>query len=387
MIAAEEQRLSDELRAAYRCKYPGFADKIAQFDPRIYYEANPDVAANSRSSEDLIRHFCEFGYREYRLYAVGMTYKALFAAAFPHLAARLERFDPEEYKRANRDLEAIASERGLYDHYCRFGIDEPRAMLSGGGVIDRRPALARVTGRPFDRDLRVFARIFFPDIAAALRPYLVNLSAMGAQIGIAFSQETFVPKDMADYAAGLRREHENNADVIAVPNEGRDWSGFHALWQRFLPADGSAVFFLHSKKSVHMAPISGEMWRNELLAPICGSYGAVLDAVDKLDAGYSMVGSLPHRSRNVGSSRELIEELLPRLKLNVRVDDNDFVAGTMFAVRGDVLNAFFGGLTGAVDFGRGSKEASMFDGSMAHACERLIGYFAAERGKGIAWVL
>jgi hypothetical protein len=51
-------------------------------------------------------------------------------------------------------------------------------------------------------------------------------------------------------------------------------------------SDSSAVFFLHSKKSQHLAPVVGEMWRQELLGPLCGSYGAVLATLDKLGSGY-----------------------------------------------------------------------------------------------------
>jgi hypothetical protein len=388
MKESEVTPVADSLRATYRAQYPELSAKLGMFDAHAYFNANPDVAESARSSEDLIRHFCEFGHRECRIHAVGLTLEAVFSEAYPHLAGRLRSFDPAAYRRANRDVgDPSSTARDFFEHYCRHGAGELRAIRDDGRVPFRRDAVRQATGRHSEAGIIAYAHIFFAEPGRALMPYLRTLSAMGGRLALSMSDVTFSPQEREAYAHAVSADGDNDATFTSAPAEGRDWGGFHRLWQRFPPKGDSAVFFLHSKKSQHMPLVVGEMWRQELLGPLCGSYGAVLATLDKLASGHSMVGAALHRSRNIGPSRSLIAELLPLLHLGPDIEDCDFVAGSMFAVRGQVLNEFFASLAGVLDFGRRSREGSPFDGSMAHACERLIGYFASARGKGIAWVL
>lgn len=388
MREADLTDLPEIVRARYQSLYPGLADKLKRFDARLYFASNPDVARAAGTSDDLVSHFCEFGHRECRLYAPGVTYAELYAEAFPHLADKLRQFDPMEYWRANRDVAGPTSNvRELFEHYCRHGADELRVTRDDGRIADRRAAFRHVMGRHMDYDIRVYAHIFFPEQGRALVPYLRNMTALGARVALSFSGVTFSPQEMEAYAVSISAEGNPDAEFVTAPSTGRDWGGFYRLWQTSPPLAGSAVFLMHSKKSQHLAPVIGAMWRNELLGPLCGSYGAVLGTVDKLESGHTMVASALHKSRNIGPSRELILELLPRLRLPRSVLEREFCDGAMFAIRGSVLSDFFTALDGALDFGRQSTNASPFDGSMAHACERLIGYFAASRGDGIAWAI
>lgn len=380
--------LPEETRLKYQVLYPGLVDKLRRFDARIYFRSNPDVARAVKSSEDLIRHFCEFGHNECRLYAEGVDYTTLFSEAFPSLATRLRTFSPAAYARANRDVGGPDStSRDYYEHFCRYGAQELRVSRGDGRVPDRRDALRRHAGVEVTADIQAYCHVFFRDAGMALTPYLRSIVALGGRVAISYSEMTFSAWDIEQFATSVSPEDGPDAAFVPAPTEGRDWGGFHCLWQRYRPAPESVVFFLHSKKSLHMTPIVGEIWRAELLAPICGTYGNVVNAVDKLQSGYSMVGSAMHRSRNVGPSRALIVELGPLLGLGHCSDELEFVAGTMFAVRGQVLNDFFDAIAPAIDFRRRSVAATSFDGSMAHACERLIGYFAATQGRGIAWVV
>lgn len=386
MLESEIVALPQTVRAQFQALYPALSDRVGRFDPHIYLRANPDVGKAAWSTEDLLRHFCEHGHRECRLYAEGVRYTELYEEAFPHLRDQLRSFDPQEYQRANRDVGGPESTaRDFFEHYCRHGATELRVRRDDGRVADRRQAIRLLAGVDSDCDLRVYAHLFFSDAAQALLPYLRNMSAMGAGIALSVSGLTFSAIEMERYAASISADKD--AAFLTAPPEGRDWGGFYRLWQRHPPADDSVVYFLHSKKSHHMAPVIGEMWRNELLAPICGSYGTILATAEKLRAGYSMVAAALHKSRNVGLNRELVSELLPRLNLDLNIDEADFVAGSMFAIRGEVLNEFFRSLDGALNFSREGKEANAFDGSMAHACERLVGYFAASCGLGTAWVM
>jgi hypothetical protein len=388
MNQGEFRELPQSVLAHYQARYPELADKLRQFDIAVYFHENPDVARAATSSEDLVRHFCEFGHRECRRYAAGVTYVALYSQAFPHLAERLREFDAGDYAEANRDVGGPGSTaRDFFEHFCRHGAKELRVLRDDGRVPDRRDAILRSVGRSADGDIRVYAHLFFPDTGLALMPYLRNLSAVGARLALSFSDLNYSPHDMERFAHAVSAEHGPPPVFLTPPREGLDWGGYHRLWQQFPPDDESAVFLLHSKKSRHMAPIVGETWRNELLGPICGSYGAIMMVMEKLRAGYSMVGAALHRSRHVGPNGELIRELCRPLGLRPETDDREFVAGTMFAVRGQTLNQFFRAISASLDFRRGSSGATAYDGSMAHACERLIGYFAGTQGRGIAWVL
>jgi hypothetical protein len=384
----EVSDLSEAVRAEYRSRYPELGDKLAKFDPHLYFRNNQDVAAAAVSSEDLLRHFCEFGHRECRVYAADVTYRALYSEAYPHLADKLRTFDPEAYGRANRDVGGPDSgARDFFEHYCLYGAMELRVVHGDGRTPNRRDAVRQATGISLNRDIIAYVHVFFEAPGWALLPYVRNLSALGGRIELSFSDVTFAPAEMDAYAKAASSEDAPPPGLWVAPSEGRDWGGFFNLWRHSPPGDDSVVFFLHSKKSQHMPAVVGETWRNELLGPICGSYGAVMRAVKELDDGYSMVGSALHRSSNIGPSRDLIDELLPSLGLPSTLEKQEFVAGAMFAVRGKVLNDFFGAIDAAIDFQRHGSNATSVDGSMAHACERLVGYFAASRDKGIAWVI
>jgi len=388
MIESELIELTSAVRDEYRSRYPDLSEALLRFNERTYFRENPDVAKGAASTADLIRHFCEFGHRECRRFAEDVTYVSLYAQAFPHLAEKLLIFDPLEYGCANRDvLDARTNTRDIYEHFCRCGAYELRVLRNDGRIADRKYAISQVAVLPVTNDVRAYAHIFFPDAGTALKPYLQNLAALGARVSLSFSDVTFSPYEMETYAVSVSAQGSTAANFLTAPPNGRDWGGLYRLWQQDPPLDESIVFFLHSKKSLHLAPTIGEVWRNELLGPICGSYGAILSAVDKLKSGYSMVASALHRSRNVGLNSTLITELRPLLGLPDDTDNIDFVAGGMFAVRGQVLNVFFNSIATAADFRRSDYRASLFDGSMAHACERLIGYFAASQGKGIAWTV
>jgi len=376
------------VRARYQSLYPELADKLSRFDASLYFAANPDVAEVMRTPEDLIRHFCEFGYRECRLYAQATTYVDLYSEAFPHLADKLRNFDPVEYWRSNSDVGGPSSSaRVFFDHYCRYGATELRVTYDDGRMPNRCDSLRRLAGREIDVDIAVYAHIFFAEQGHALVPYLRNLAALGARVALSFSTATFSRQEMEAYAISVSAQGNADAVFVAAQPTGRDWGSFHRLWQRFPPAAETSVFVMHSKKSQHLAPVIGATWRNELLGPLCGSYGAVLGAAEKLKSGHSMVGSALHRSRNIGASRDLVLQLLPLLGLDPSVLEGEFIAGTMFAIRGDVLNEFFGVLSEALRFDGERAVTTQHDGSLAHACERLIGYLAAVRGKGIAWVV
>ena len=174
--------------------------------------------------------------------------------------------------------------------------------------------------------------------------------------------------------------------VLDVENRGRDILPLISLVNAGLLDPYHVILKVHTKRSVWREdhpdlPGTGEAWRNRLLDDLLGDTAnvrAILDAfATRPDLGLvTGDGSLVH-AEFWGDNQAVTANLLRRLELDLRPDDLAFAAGSMYWIRGFVLQGLRAlNLTG-LDF---EAETGQVNATTAHAVERIVGIVTREAG-------
>lgn len=178
----------------------------------------------------------------------------------------------------------------------------------------------------------------------------------------------------------LRRHPDARIEVFA--NRGRDWAPVVLLANKGVFAGYSAIAKVHTKKSEHR--IDGDGWRLSLLDGVLESPEAIRRIVDLLseDRSVGMVVPSGHVSgiEHWGSDQVIVEALASRLPMAFDPEALKFPSGSMFWCRPWVLERLADLSMSIADF---EQEAGQYDGTTAHALERLVGIFAETAGMSI----
>ncbi|MHB1166212.1 MAG: glycoside hydrolase family 99-like domain-containing protein [Candidatus Nanopelagicales bacterium] len=171
----------------------------------------------------------------------------------------------------------------------------------------------------------------------------------------------------------LRRHPRARIDV--VPNRGRDWASIVGLANEGALSGYDAVAKVHTKKSEHR--IDGDGWRLALLDGIFESPEAISRTIDLLreDRSVGLVVPTGHvaGTEHWGSDQVIVETLASRLPMAFDPDALTFPSGSMFWCRPWLLERLADLCLTTADF---EPEAGQYDGTTAHALERLVGIFA-----------
>ena len=177
-----------------------------------------------------------------------------------------------------------------------------------------------------------------------------------------------------------------NVVVLDVDNHGRDILPLVLLVNAGILRPYHLVLKVHTKKSAWRAdhadlPGSGEEWRRQLLSELLGSEGNVRTILDAFATAPDL-GLITSRESLLGAdfwgdNQAVTAMLLRRLELELASDDLRFAAGSMYWIRGFVLNGLRALNLSAVDF---EAEAGQVNATTAHAIERLVGIVTAEAG-------
>lgn len=180
--------------------------------------------------------------------------------------------------------------------------------------------------------------------------------------------------------------------VIDVANQGRDILPLIEVVNADLLEPYELVLKVHTKKSVWRETHEtlggdGATWRDAMLDDLVGSeerVTAILSAfaadptLGLVSANESLLGP-----EYWGGDEENTAALLRRLELELIPDALQFAAGSMYWVRGFVLQGLRALDLIAEDF---EEEAGQIDGTTAHAVERAIGILTREAGYRMAEV-
>jgi hypothetical protein len=225
--------------------------------------------------------------------------------------------------------------------------------------------------------------LYYIDLWDEIGGLLRNLSGLDHQIMVNFVESTVTEQVLARAAAEFP-----DATVLVSPNEGRDVGGILRLAARADLDRFDAVMMLHGKRSATLPPEWGTTWRQVLMQPLIGSATiARLNAARMAaDRGCGMIASASCSSTFMGDNRPTVDMLAEKMGIPPEHRTAPFVAGSMFLARPELVREM---VDCAQDLRFASADtagaASVIDGQLEHAVERIYGALTAARGHRIVW--
>jgi lipopolysaccharide biosynthesis protein len=241
-------------------------------------------------------------------------------------------------------------------------------------------------GREGEMKIAVLLHMFYHDLWDELADYISNLQ---------------LPFDL--YVNLVKGNHFNWLQALKIKsrfpvavvqkteNRGRDIGGFLRLIATVLQSGKNydVLILIHSKKSPAQPSLNGAHWRADLMQSILGYPARTLEiaAAFATDPRLGMVGSrtwllnqekMPEYA--VSHNKVFIDEYCRRFDL--KPDNSDFIAGTMFWVRAKPFLGFFAKhepLALAAELETGDPQDTQGP-TRTHAWERLFGYIVTSQG-------
>ena len=183
-----------------------------------------------------------------------------------------------------------------------------------------------------------------------------------------------------------RLERLGHVSVVEVDNHGRDIFPTVQLVNAGLLDPYEVILKLHTKKSPWREehselPGDGAGWKDQFLHDLLGSGEQVERILDAFAADASL-GLVTADDTIVGpefwgGDERIVFQLLRRLEMSMDRDSLRFASGSMYWVRGFVLQGLRALNLQAADF---DEENGQVDGTTAHAVERILGILTEEAG-------
>lgn len=177
-----------------------------------------------------------------------------------------------------------------------------------------------------------------------------------------------------------------NWAVLDVPNHGRDILPTVCVVNAGLLDPYDLVFKVHTKRSAWRDARddltgSGAEWKESFLRALLHSPENVTQILDSFaanpDLGLVTADGSFYGPEHWGGDESSVRDILERVGLTVEPEALRFPGGSIYWVRGFVLQALRSLALSAGDF---EPEAGQVDGTTAHAVERLIGILSTEAG-------
>ena len=252
----------------------------------------------------------------------------------------------------------------------------PPARYLGGDL--------RQEASPFDpaclvsMKVAVLVHLFYPDLWDEIAGWLKN-------IPIDFDLIVSVPRENAERLRAIVLRTHPQAQVIDVPNVGRDVGAFFAVLPKVLAGNYTVLCKLHSKKSSRHP----EAWRDLLLRGLLANkmlVSKILHAFAR-ESELALVG--PREAylfgpEQITKSRQKVEELARFLYPGRSIPAQwGFFAGTMFWARPRFFRFFLDRQDRQDQAYSFESDNTASDGQLAHAWERVFGIHATLAGQRI----
>ncbi|WP_273654148.1 glycoside hydrolase family 99-like domain-containing protein [Cellulomonas fimi] len=225
----------------------------------------------------------------------------------------------------------------------------------------------------------VAMHVFYADLVPEL---LAQLAHVPVEVDLLVTNSSGSPLTVD--VSGL--SNVRNVAVLDAPNHGRDILPLVSLVNAGLLDPYDLVLKMHTKRSTWRAEHAelggtGDEWKTSFfeglltdaanVSEILGAFAAQRD-LGVVTADGSVLGA-----EFWGGDEPAARELLERLGITLDAPALRFPAGSMYWVRGIVLQGLRSLALTAEDF---EPEAGQVDGTTAHAIERLVGVLAVEAG-------
>ncbi len=225
----------------------------------------------------------------------------------------------------------------------------------------------------------VVMHVYYPELLPELLEHLRNIPV---PFDVYVTNSSGVSLSRSKFLVG----EAQHAVVLPVKNHGRDIAPLlYVVNAGYLDAY-DLVLKVHTKRSPWREDHadlegSGEEWRAEILGSLLGDKDRVEQILGAFASAPRLGAVGPDGSilgpEFWGGDRELVGELGKRLGLSFPYDSLEFISGSMYWVRGFLLQGLRGLCAHYYDF---HPEQGQVDGTTAHAVERLVGLLTKEAG-------
>ncbi|MGC2414655.1 MAG: rhamnan synthesis F family protein [Stellaceae bacterium] len=359
-------------------------NSVGGVDPGFYRAANPDLgplsdAAVVEQFEEHGIHEGRFGSPRHLVESLGLRIRDIPLGFFG-----------DDYVRFNPDLVVLGDDfLALFKHYLEFGRLENRRIGRWQFYLNAMPApqlsgpIARLSADSAlpHIDACVLIHLFHTDLWPELAGFAENFDVVSRDVFINVVDEAWTPR--------LQREIREMAPgtFVQLSNDnGRDIGGFLRLLDNVEIGKYEIFALMHSRKSPHMAPEKGAHCRRELLSAFAGSRETVEECVDlfRQDPTVGLIGCGAYRETDLGENEERVRALLDRFDIDEAHRDPEYLSGTMFMIRSEVIARLYETLK-ETQFEYDKDVEYHRDGQIAHGIERIIVSLVQQMGYRIVW--
>jgi hypothetical protein len=357
-----------------------------EFDSTFYGMANPDVA--KLGDGRLRAHFDSHGRGEGRV-ANARTLMRRHGIGIRDVPLGMS---SDEYIELNPDLVAFANKpiRCLM-HYLEAGRHEDRPygfwqFHLDDFVLSALPSSSKKVRAPKAAapiNVCVLVHAFYPELVPELLGFAHNFQNFGTDIFVNvvdLAWNSRIRRDLRKVDPGVYIQLSND--------NGRDLGGFMRLLDN-IDVDRYDLFaFMHTKKSPHLHEKRATYWRRSLLKAFAGSPDVARECVSlfKSDQKIGMIAAKEFRSNHMGENAKAYERVMDMLGIDADKRELDYVSGTMFMIRRDIVKRLHQSIR-FVEWEYGGDNVLSFhlDGQIAHGTERAIPALVRQMGYEIAW--
>ena len=300
-------------------------------------------------------------------------------------------FSAEAYYAFNIDLQSFGTAfHPLFLHYATTCRNEKRTIGRWQFHLDdieldfpTPSAPLQVRTEAQQTEVCLLMHVFYTDLWPELAAFAKNFDAV--------SKDVFVNVVDAAWSPRFHRELRElcpGAFVQLSHDDGRDIGGFVRLLDNVDLSRYRVCAFMHTKKSPHVAEEKGATWRRTLLSAFAGSREVVERslALFRDDPGVGLVGSKDWRSTEIGKNAEVYGRLLDMFEIGPEHRDLEYLSGTMFLIRPEIVRRVYERLKEAeFEYGGLMSVEEHMDGQLAHGVERLFGNLVRQMGYRFVW--
>ena len=354
-------------------------------DADFYRATYPDLA--QLSDEEAAHHFVHSGIGEGR-----------FQSAFD-VAQRCEvkihdislGFSAQDYYDFNIDLQSFGTAfPPLFLHYATTCKNENRTIGRWQFHLDKleldfpTPSAPLVLHTEAEQtELCLLMHVFYTDLWPELAAFAKNFEGVSKDVFVNVVDAAWTPRFQREL-----RELCPGAFVQLSNDDGRDIGGFIRLLDNVDLSRYRVCAFMHTKKSPHIAAEKGAMWRRTLLSAFAGSREIVERslALFRRDPTLGLVGSKEWRSTELGQNADIYERLLDMFEIAPEHRGLEYLSGTMFLIRPEIVRRVYERLKEAeFEYGGDISVEEHMDGQLAHGVERLFGNLVRQMGYRFEW--
>ncbi len=386
----EERKISD-----YRMNRPidatvcGLISTIAapavDLDPDFYRAANWDLA--NLNDAEALEHYHNRGQFEGR---IGSPRDLMVRLGYRVRDLPIG-MSADDYVRLNSDLSNFKGNTiGAIVHFLEHGTRENRLyglwQLHLEDIDQDFPISAspvRVAEPHEVIDVAILIHMFYCDLWPELARFARNFDVV--------TRDVFVNVVDIAWNTQIQREIRQacpDAYVQLSNDNGRDIGGFVRLLDNIDFSRYRVIAFMHSKKSPHISEERGDYWRRTLLRAFAGNPAIALECAEmfKSDPELGIIAAAEWRCDIMGKNQDQYERLLDLFDIQGEHRELDYVSGTMFLVRSEIIARLYAGIK-EVDWEYGGDNVLEFhmDGQVAHGVERVIPALCRHMGYKILW--